>query len=220
MASEVDTAKALLSDKSIHASRGALTRLWRTVLIERGTTPADYGRYMDRYISRTSGEGCSSKLMSQNRGNAVKFLSGNAITFKVFAKGMYFLGMDKASLTIAITLPDGTYTEHTSPIDSTKPDSVAGMAAMWCKVRTDLLLTPTDYSRLLDIYIPKISMPGSSTKQLSQNRGTTVKDLRKNVMTYKTFLKGMMLLGASSILISVDIEANGNSSTHQVSVTL
>ena len=94
-----------------------------------------------------------------------------------------------------------------------------GMCRLWRTVLIERGVTADGYSRLMDKYIPKISIPGSSAKQQSQNRGNAVKDFRKETMTYKAFLKGLLFLGISSVTISVTLRSpDKEDTTHSVDI--
>lgn len=85
----------------VHESRNTLARFWRTILADRQVSLIKWSGYMERYLSDPrNGVRQDSKSRSSARGNLNKELLKAWISWKVFEKGLRFLGPVQAEISV------------------------------------------------------------------------------------------------------------------------
>lgn len=111
-------------DKKVNAARNPLARLWRLVLYENNIQHGAFDSAINRYLERLQNHvKQTNKEQHREKGNLVKELSNDALTFKNFIKGMQVLNPAKVKLTIDIQWQRGRTTRHSVDIDLLDCDS-------------------------------------------------------------------------------------------------
>lgn len=114
MMKESASVKEILNrpDKGVQGAQNVLTRLWRTILLELNIGNERFNGLMSTYLrDPNNGIKDDPNARANNRGNLVKELGGDRMTFQVFEKGLRVLGVKQFKLIIQIQRKD-TFTEH------------------------------------------------------------------------------------------------------------
>lgn len=118
--------------------------------------------------------------------------------------------------------------------DSTEASPGGVLARLWRQILFDLRISSLKWHSLIGDYINSLrkkELGNPSTQSLDENenrsptnislRGTLNKEMAGPSLTYKTFLKGLSILGAIKIKMSIEITwANKNKTTHSLNVNL
>src|SRR5699024_8483024 len=100
-------------DKRLGETNNALARLFRTILKDHQVGYDQFSKSITNYLNREQMNAPRSKKdQSREKGNLVKELSGNSLTFKNFIKGLRVLNPVSAELTITLKWRRGTETVH------------------------------------------------------------------------------------------------------------
>lgn len=101
------------SDKQVGNARNALAKLFRTILLERRITHQNVDHYLQRYLNDPNNYiSKNSKDRSSERGNLLKQLGKDTITWKIFIKGLKLLRPRQVKFIIEFTGQDGDKTIH------------------------------------------------------------------------------------------------------------
>lgn len=102
------------ANKRVSEARGALSAMFRTILLKRNIDHYAWGQLMNAYLDDpANGIRNNSRDRSSGRGNLNKELNGAAMTWRVFRKGIDFIRPDIADMTMRLEWPDGETTEVT-----------------------------------------------------------------------------------------------------------
>lgn len=100
-------------DKRLGETNNALARLFRTILKDHQVGYDQFSKSITNYLNREQMNAPRSKKdQSREKGNLVKELSGNSLTFKNFIKGLRVLNPVSAELTITLKWRRGAETVH------------------------------------------------------------------------------------------------------------
>lgn len=100
-------------DKRLGETNNALARLFRTILKDHQVGYDQFSKSITNYLNREQMNAPRSKKdQSREKGNLVKELSGNSLTFKNFIKGLRVLNPVSAELSITLKWKRGAETVH------------------------------------------------------------------------------------------------------------
>lgn len=109
-------------DKQVGESRNALTKLYRTILMELGIEHAVIDQYLIKYLDDPeSGIKVTGKDRASVRGNILKQLGKDAITWKIFCKGLRLLRPKHITLSVELEWSRGRKTVHSVDITGVEP---------------------------------------------------------------------------------------------------
>ena len=97
--------KYVLSDaeRKVGESRNLLTRLWRTTLYDLNIGPKVFDGYVKRYLNDpNSGIGESVKDKNNHRGNLMKELGSNEISWRVFDRALRVIEAEEFELVLRL----------------------------------------------------------------------------------------------------------------------
>mgnify|MGYP003594290000 FL=1 len=101
------------SDKQVGNARNALAKLFRTILLERRISHQNVDHYLQRYLNDPNNHiSKNSKDRSSERGNLLKQLGKDTITWKIFIKGLKLLRPRHIKIIVEFTGSDGDTTVH------------------------------------------------------------------------------------------------------------
>ena len=104
-------------------------------------------------------------------------------------------------------------TSDRSEIKSGGPDHI--LASLFRTILFEMGITTTRFNTLLERYVTRARIPRNS-KDISSARGNIVKALNKPFMSWKTFIKGMVLVNAKKLTIVLHVEhASGKVTIHK-----
>lgn len=110
-------------DKRLGETNNALARLFRTILKDHQVGYDQFSKSITNYLNREQMNAPRSKKdQSREKGNLVKELSGNSLTFKNFIKGLRVLNPVSAELTITLKWRRGTETVHSIVMNIQDPN--------------------------------------------------------------------------------------------------
>lgn len=102
-----------------------LSWLFRSLLEAAQVSPIRWSTNMERYLKDPRNRiSRSSKDASTARGNLMKELTRNSFTWKIFEKGIRFLGPKSVKLVLEVSWANGTETRHEIPITVTPPAEI------------------------------------------------------------------------------------------------
>ena len=107
------------TERKVGESRNLLTRLWRTTLYDLNIGPKVFDGYVKRYLNDpNSGIGDSVKDKNNHRGNLMKELGSNEISWRVFDRALRVIEAEEFELVLRLKRKDRitgeyVYTEHT-----------------------------------------------------------------------------------------------------------
>ncbi|MBB5409285.1 hypothetical protein HDG34_003226 [Paraburkholderia sp. HC6.4b] len=202
------------SDKDVHRTagpNGILANLYRKMLVELNVGPGRFSDFLREYVTDPRhGIAQTQKDLTTARGNLMKELSRSGMTFKVFLKGMRFLQVRKFDFCVRCHYYTGSPSIHQALIDfgSRRDHQVVSpngiLADLFRQMLVDLDIGPGRFSDLLDDYVndPRNGVP-RTPKDFTTARGNLTKELSRDGMTFKVFLKGLRFLQVIKVEFSV-----------------
>ena len=110
-------------DKRLGETNNALARLFRTILKDHQVGYDQFSKSITNYLNREQMNAPRSKKdQSREKGNLVKELSGNSLTFKNFIKGLRVLNPVSAELTVTLKWRRGAETVHSIVMNIQDPN--------------------------------------------------------------------------------------------------
>lgn len=110
-------------DKRLSETNNALARLFRTILKDHQVGYDQFSKSITNYLNREQMSiERSKKEQSREKGNLVKELSGNSLTFKNFIKGLRVLNPISAELQITLKWRRNIETTHTIMMNIQDPN--------------------------------------------------------------------------------------------------
>lgn len=107
--------KDILNDpnKCVSKAESLLTRLWRQILLDLQIGPKNFDACVNRYL-RDPNTGIADNPTARNnhRGNLMKELASETMTWKGLSKGLQVVGVEKYEVVINIQRRDGNITSH------------------------------------------------------------------------------------------------------------
>ena len=101
------------TDKQVGRSGNPLTKLYRTILLDKNITHNTIDHYLNQYLDDpVHGIPKNSKDRSSERGNLLKQLGKSSISWKIFTKGLHLLRPKAIRLTLTFTDQRGVVTAH------------------------------------------------------------------------------------------------------------
>lgn len=112
-------------DKQIGNSKNALAKLYRILLLDLGINHHNIEQYIVRYLDDpTNAVPRNNKDRSSEKGNLLKQLGKDAITWKIFSKGLKLLRPKRVRLTLEFTDQKDVTTLHTIDLTGTNDDQL------------------------------------------------------------------------------------------------
>ena len=124
MMQEKESVKSLLEnpDKRIGYARNTLAMVWRDILAKQNMTLSGWDMSMENYLRNPrNGIMQDSKSKSSARGNLNKELTRDVMSWRVFEKGLRFLGPVRVRMRIELEWQNGTSEQHVVTIDTNSP---------------------------------------------------------------------------------------------------
>jgi hypothetical protein len=219
-----------LPDKGISQTRGIggiLARLWRVIWQDLSMSPSRFENLLTDFITSANKKPIDDRItLHLTRGNMRRELEKDAMTFKVFVKAMKFLKVTSVKIIVVLEHTTGRTTSHHLDINLLMPvlRGSALLTRLWLQVQHDLNVTG-DTNRfeqlLLDFIIhAKQGVPESKLPR-HLTRGHLRRELEKDTMTFKVFIKAMKLLKVRNFKMIAELNhLNGDITAHHTSVDL
>ena len=96
------------SDKGISECKGPMAMLWRTILCDIGMGVSEWNQLLIRYLEEIKlSKDLSPSQIANDRGGLTRRHASPELTYNVLLKGLKFLEVTSATLTVTMKLPDG-----------------------------------------------------------------------------------------------------------------
>lgn len=217
-----DDISDLLVDKvaSINRARGALTALFRKILLDLNIQQKRWERLMEKYLNEPSRNiPKSGRKRSSERGNLNKQLARDPMTSKNFIKGLKFLCCKHAQFEVKLTI-DGKVTTHGIDILTEGKENEAE-SMLFKKILLDLEIGPKEWDKLMEDYLndPINEVPKYGKKR-SGDKGGLNKQLTKPDMSFKNFMRGLRFLGCTHVRFEVTLTIGKKTTVHWVELVV
>lgn len=197
----------------------------------------DEGRFLvcvEKYVRRTI-EPKDVMEISSIRGNLKKELLRSVMTWKVFIKGLQVINIRKFDLALHVEIARKdsenrpteaavVYRVNLDPNSSKVADEIVKtdtlLALFFKEIMFRLGVNTQHFMRLIADYITKANIP-ANIKEISSTRGNLKKELFKNTITWKVFIKGLSFLHVRRFTLGIYLHhQNGKVTEHKKSVNL
>lgn len=185
---------------------------------------------LNKYITKITPPEDANEISSL-RNNLRKELLKSVMTWKVFVKGLKALNVKKLDVALHLKVSSSDVTEaaviRTVILDSNVlkkereiTDSNKAISVLFSDILYELDITTNKFSKLIADYIEKANIP-SNIKEVSSTRGNIKKELLKNTISWKVFIKGLIFLKVNKFDIGLSLHhTNGKVTTHFFTVNL
>lgn len=161
---------------------------------------------LSRYIRRTFSLS-NIKEVSSLKTKIKNDITSTTISWKSFITALEILSITQMAIRITILDIDGLETHHDYLADLSKSEMV--LAGLFKQICTDRKIGATRLDQLLDRYV-KVQRQNVSAKEIASVRGNLKKEISKDNITWKIFIKCLVLLGAIRFKFSVAISTGPN----------
>lgn len=213
-------------DREIFRSKNLLTRLYRSMLLNLNINATMFEHSLNSYLNNPRNPVHNdAKAKTNDKGNLMKEIGGNNMTWDVFNKGLLAIGVSEYELEIIIQYRDINtqemlFTGHkvrvpdlfkSYPKREEKTPSFQTLLTMddkylyasgnaitqlFRQILLDLNVTREKYESYIDNYLRNpYNGVGEDSKQRSNHRSNLLKELNENRMTWNVFNKGLRFLG-------------------------
>lgn len=204
-----------------------LSGLYRTVLKDLGIEETRFITQVNKYIQKreTTGE---TKDVSSVKGTLRNELLKSVMTWKVFTKGLQVINVATCQIGVEVYFND----KRRSPVAVTKTlhlltprgEDIARDDTFLSGLFRDLMFamgtSHERFAELLALYVRRAGIP-ANLKELASARGNIKKELFSPKMTWKVFIKGLVLLDVSEFIFAVRLDhRRGDSTIHRRSIIL
>lgn len=205
-----------------------LSGLYRTVLNDLGIEEVRFVNLVHRYIERTTAPS-GAKELSSNKGNFRNELLKSVMTWKVFVKGLqvinvvncrvgiqvWFNNPDQPTISVAKDMQLFTPKEHKE-----LPRDDGFLSTMFGQLMLAMNMNQVKFQQLMALYI-KRSHVQRNMVAISSARGNIKKELMNKKISWKVFIKGLVVLDVSHFVFRVDLtHRRGDITTHSRSIII
>lgn len=111
------------TDKQISRSRNPLAKMYRTILLDLAINHSSIDHYLNQYLDDPRLRiPKNSKDRSSERGNLLKQLGKDSLSWKIFTKGLRLLRPKHIKFTIEFTNQRGETTSHSIDLEGIEDD--------------------------------------------------------------------------------------------------
>ena len=202
-----------------------LAQLFRIILFDLRVNSERFNYYMLRYLSDSqNGIPQNIKERAWVRGNIRMELLKEKMSWKVFYKGLRFLGIKQFTLELLLEHPGHRITHHSlKDIDlSVERDPGTLLAQLYRVILDELGINSAAFTVLMTRYVA--NLPRLKTAAIV-SKPTVRNNLRKEVLqssiTWKVFCKGLWFLNVSKVTLKVNLETeNLEQTSHQMTLIM
>lgn len=194
-----------------------LAKLFRKIMEDLQINEQDrYDALMLRWIQKAVRMPNGEKIAAIRTGLS-KELMKETISWKTFIRGLEFLYVEKFEITILLEHRDETVTKHyhSSPIVEESQSGVI-LADLLHRIYVDLKIVGDTYSSLMNDYIDSCTRTYIDKRHRATMRASLSKELLKNNMTWKTFVKGLVFLQIPSFTIHMKLHHLSKKTTEHI----
>ena len=185
-----------------------LSKLFRTILHDNGVDAERYNDLMYWYIVREQAKANRNERAEARMGLSQELMK-EAMTWKTFIKGLKFLHIDTFELGLTLTLEGAepsskpVFLQLKSKLSNyTHPGEILG--ELFQLLQTHQGITPQMHEELLHGYIEK-TRGHQSRKDKAAARASLNKELQKTVMSWRTFIKGLVFHRTVKYMLSITL---------------
>ncbi len=199
-------------------SGAVLARLIRTIMFDLGISEQDrYDALMIRYIQKAQFLPDAAKQEASRIGLSKELLK-ESITWKTLLKGLEFLNVKQVEFEVVLNRDAGESIHGISfePAGEKQVGKILG--SLLAQIFHELDIRGEEYSALMEAYIEK-SRAVIHKRQKATIRASVSKELLKPIITWKTFMKGLVFIGVKQFTIRAKLYHSVKPVTmHQISV--
>ncbi len=189
---------------------------------------------VDKYVRRTIPPE-NFKEISSIRGNLRKELLRPVMTWKVFIRGLKVLNVRQIDFAVKVEIkPNDNYkgpsevtSAHSMLLDNKHDDDGKGvyqtdnaLAIIFKDIMFRMGVDTQHFMRLISEYIVKANLP-TNVKEVSSTRGNLKKELFKNAITWKVFVKGLSFINVHRFTLILFLHhASTKITEHRFSVNI
>ena len=202
-----------------------LSMIFSDIMFKLGINQSLFQQKISRYIANiATNKVMTNKTLITERSSLKKELLSPEMTWKVFCKGINFLGYDSFQLKIDIYHNNGTVTtsEKEIMISTSDTNNVKNsLSDIYYGLLFDLNISKDKFNNLLDSYLSLFSNDVFNTlnERLNEKR-KLLNQIFNSTMTWKVFCKGIKIINVVKFkLVFILIDKDGNSLTHEQVIT-
>lgn len=190
------------------AKEAILANLFRGILEKAGLPESRFNVLVDKYVINTMGHEDAKELTSV-KGNMKKEYLRSHMTWKVFVRGFRIINARSFTITLHAKFSEGDVKEAgvarrlvfdskylESDLDLTDPDKV--LYALYKDLNVQTRTNMARFNKLFDMYAVRSHIP-MNMKDISSARGNLNKEFKKDTMSWKVFIKGLIFLTATNV---------------------
>lgn len=200
-----------------------LSGLYRTILHELAIEESRFENLVQKYISRHAPE-VSSKTQSSIKTNYSSELLKSDMTWRVFVKGLKIVNIDEVHVGFQLWFshdkPSIASVQHLVLKDHSEDEFDKVLSAFFSDMMRQAGVIPANLTDMLTDYIIRSNTPVTEGSMASA-RGYIKKELFKDRMSWKVFVKALIFLNVSRFVIEVQLKhRRGDVTRHRRSVIL
>ena len=201
-----------------------LSMIFSDIMFKLGINQSVFQQKISKYIANIAiNKIITRKTLITEKSSLKKELLSPEMTWKVFCKGINFLGYDSFKLKIDIYHNNGTVTTSekeilTSGLDNNIKNSLSDI---YYSLLFDLNITKDKFNNLLDSYLSLFSNDVFNTlnERLNEKR-KLLNQIFNTTMTWKVFCKGIKIINVIKFkMVFTLIDKDGKTLTHEQVIT-
>lgn len=198
-------------------SDAILASYFRDILLNLHIDGNRFQALLDRYILKQK-IATNTTEISTARSAMRRELMHPTMTWKVFIKGLMFLRVKEVVMTLTLYRTDEPISEHECRFKLTDQnlddhdddqDKVNILQKFFRDILTDLDITPEKFDYYMDLYV-RYAKPGSSAYERYGAKSLTRREILKNSISWKVFVKGLIFLRTYKVIMRLKLIHQNN----------
>jgi hypothetical protein len=203
-----------------------LASMFQNLMLKLGINTSRFQQMITRYVAAQQPEvGVDPKDIAMARSYLKKDLTKGEMTWRVFCKGIGFLGFPVFTFTVVLHHDNMPSTSHAIQVvvmddpyrsPPLEKNVKKALAHLFRKIMLDLGIRTEIFNRLMEQYLMELSQSTSaSVKSRASARRNLHAELLKDTMTWRVFCKGMKFLNIPKFIARVTVtDAYGDTVTY------
>jgi len=194
-----------------------LSSIFRDILLDFQIDIARFQALLERFVILENKVTNSSEI-STARSSLARELLKNTMTWKVFMKALRFFRAERVMMVFRLFRGDETESTHVMRI-GLKTDYGEGwerepkLAKFYHDILASLEIDDEQLQSYLEHYTRRFH-PGVNSAEFSAAKSSLRRDLAKNTMSWKVFMKGLSVIGTTRLIIDLTMYHSGNYHTN------
>ena len=202
-----------------------LSLIFSDILFKLGINKSTFQQKITKYIANIStNKIITPKTLVTERSSLKKELLSSEMTWKVFCKGINFLGYDSFHLEINIYHNNGTVTSYEKEIlvsNLEKNNIKNSLSDIYYNLLFNLNINKDKFNNLLDIYLSLFcnDVFNTANEKLNEKR-KLLNQIFNTTMTWKVFCKGIKIIDITKFkMVFIFPEKDGKKLIHEQLIT-